>query len=237
MSVDVLPVVLCGMSPKRTRGSVIWTYQDKRKKRNETVHVDLVKLRDELRFGPLKFGVEHFVAFCMLTGTDFVFKNWCFYYFGVKELLAVLQKHPEFVTALQAQNSALVEKAIQKMVLWLLSCKLNRKNEFKPYGGVRDVYQEPLVRASMHLVKQHRIPDTQAMAETVEMMMFNYKYWVNQKWNGLPQISPRCLKRQCPDTQSNTDNNTNTETVSNTDASNKKPKTQNNLLVEPANPE
>lgn len=212
---------------------MIWTYQDKRQKRNETVHVDLVKLRDELRFGPLKFGVEHFVAFCMLAGTDFVVKNWCFYYFGVRELLVVLQKHPEFVNALQAQDATLVEKAIQKMVFWLLSCKLNRKSDFTPYGGVRDVYQEPLVRASMHLVKQHRIPDTQTLNEAVEMMLFNYKYWVNQKWNGLPQSSPRCTKRQCPDTQSNT----NSEEVNNTEPPNKKQKTQDNLLVEPVNPE
>ncbi len=214
---DTLPILMMSIPKDRQIRDVFWVYSDKRnvtklkrkapgtssdKLLSDLVYVDLVTLRNSLPGSSLMLDTEQFLLFTLLCGTDFVFKKWCFSWFGLFQLREAAMRSENLLKALHDQDKPKTLEALRETVHQLLSDKLNCCQSFidaqpkpqqkrllrrlvaKEYLSSTEqrkcVYDGPLIQASMSYIKRHTYPSDEDFELCAQALLFNFNYWTCQ---------------------------------------------------------
>jgi len=202
---DILPVSTFTIDQEREENTCYWVYLDKAQGKRELVYVDLIHLRNRLPTSCINLSKEQFFVFCIICGTDYIFKTWWLHRMRLIDILNCVRQSDDLVTKLRREHDYRnIEWCVKLFVKRIYSIVLNRSSKFiRVKGESRDVYDDPIIQASMHSFPSLKYPKSEDLKKVSRALLFNYHYW---KMDGI-EVDPYIPTNNLP---ANSSHNTQT---------------------------
>jgi len=210
---DILPVSTFTIDKEREENTCYWVYLDKAQGKRELVYVDLIHLRNRLPASSLRLSKEQFFVFCLISGTDYIFKTWWLHRMRLIDILDCVRQSDDLVTKLRREHDYRnIESSVKLFVKRIYSIVLNRSSKFiRVKGESRDVYDDPIIQASMHSFPSLKYPKSEDLKKVSRALLFNYHYW---KMDGI-EVDPYTPTNNLPANSSHNNISTTQTTLDN----------------------